>query len=287
MNLLKPQIAIRSANLDDRQRLANLIHFETHVHRHLDWRAPLDWIGYPPYLVLEQRKSLLAALACSPDPPEVAWLRLFAVNGAFSRERAWEMLWGEALQQLQSQAIVSWAVALSLWPWFSELLASSGFSEDNQVVMLNWTAGSLQQEQPPTGVVVRPMSLDDIGAVEAVDAVAFAPLWRNSRASLELAYRQAILASVAVMDGQIVGYQISTATPVGGHLARLAVLPHLQGQGIGSQLLNDLLQQFKRRNAQKITVNTQRDNGASLRLYQKAGFYLTGESYPVFIYPLA
>ena len=46
--------SIRKANIRDQQQLANLIHFETLVHRHLDWRPPLEWIGYDPYLVLEE-----------------------------------------------------------------------------------------------------------------------------------------------------------------------------------------------------------------------------------------
>ena len=97
MTIFKPQITIRTAVPEDRQKLANLIHFEIHVHRHLDWRTPLDWIGYPPYLVYEQRKSLLAALACPPDPPQAAWIRLFATAQNLSIERAWTALWPEAL----------------------------------------------------------------------------------------------------------------------------------------------------------------------------------------------
>ncbi len=63
ITLFKTSATIRSAQAEDRQNLANLIHFEEHVHRHLDWRGPLDWIGSQPYLVYEQRKQLLAALS--------------------------------------------------------------------------------------------------------------------------------------------------------------------------------------------------------------------------------
>jgi ribosomal protein S18 acetylase RimI-like enzyme len=71
---------------------------------------------------------------------------------------------------------------------------------------------------------------------------------------------------------------------MGGHLARLAVLPDFQGMGIGSALVQDLLWYFRRRGAQRVTVNTQKDNLASLAVYRKAGFFLTGEEYPVFQY---
>jgi ribosomal protein S18 acetylase RimI-like enzyme len=105
---------------------------------------------------------------------------------------------------------------------------------------------------------------------------------QNSLTYLEIAFRQAAVATVAEYEGQLVGYQISTGTPIGGHLARLAVLPHLQGKGIGYALLYDLLNQFTRRGARTITVNTQKDNLASLSLYRKSGFQMTGEEYPIY-----
>jgi ribosomal protein S18 acetylase RimI-like enzyme len=99
---------------------------------------------------------------------------------------------------------------------------------------------------------------------------------------LEIAFHQAAVATVAEYEGRLVGYQISTGTPIGGHLARLAVLPNVQGKGIGYALLYNLLSQFAQRGSRTITVNTQRDNLASLSLYHKAGFQLTGEEYPIY-----
>jgi ribosomal-protein-alanine N-acetyltransferase len=286
MNIFRPQTTIRDARPEDRQQLANLIHFEIHVHRHLDWRTPLEWIGSPPYVVLEQHKSLLAALACPPDPRQVAWIRLFAAAHALSVERAWDLLWAETLEQFKALEEVRWAAALALWPWFVDLLEKRGFVEENRVVMLNWDNVEITPLRFSPELVIRPMNLDDIPLVEAVDATAFSQIWQNSQRGLSLAYRQAAVATVAELAGQMVGYQISTATPVGGHLARLAVLPGYQGQGIGLALVQDMLLQFRRRSAQRITVNTQKDNPASLQLYQKVGFYRTGEEYPLFVYRL-
>jgi ribosomal protein S18 acetylase RimI-like enzyme len=120
--------------------------------------------------------------------------------------------------------------------------------------------------------------------VEAIDRSAFGSLWHNSRHSLEYAFRQAAIATVADYDGALVGYQISTAMQMGGHLARLATDPQYHRQGFGYAILRDLLVQFKQRGAQRITVNTQEENLASISLYQNAGFMRTGETYPVFQY---
>src|SRR3989304_2504962 len=95
---------VRSATNEDRQSLANLIHYEVYVHRHLDWRPPIDWVGRQPCLVAERNGHLIAALICPPDPPEVAWIRLFAVSQDAALEEAWNILWVRALNQLNELA---------------------------------------------------------------------------------------------------------------------------------------------------------------------------------------
>ncbi|MFM8320336.1 MAG: GNAT family N-acetyltransferase, partial [Chloroflexota bacterium] len=122
----------------------------------------------------------------------------------------------------------------------------------------------------------------DLAQVLEIDRAAFPLLWQNSYAYLELAFNQAAVAGLALLDGRPVGYQISTATALGGHLARLAVLPELHGHGIGYALTADLLEQFLQRGARSVTVNTQQNNAASLALYEKIGFLRTGEEYPIY-----
>lgn len=280
--LIKDTTTVREATPSDLQQLANLIHFEPHIHRHLDYRPPLDWIGEHPFSVLEQNGAISAALACPPDPPHVAWIRLFAASARVPIWRAWQMLWSEAVAYLQEQACLCCVAAIPMHRWFEELLVKSSFEYTHSIIMLNWNYQALPKPTAEALVTIRPMTPHDLTAVQGVDEASFAPIWQNSLLYLELAFRQAAIASVAEKDGQVVGYQISTTTPAGGHLARLAVIPALQGQGIGRQLLHDLLSQFIRRGANCVTVNTQKDNVASLALYQGMGFELSGEEYPVY-----
>src|SRR5690554_3215408 len=128
---------LRSAIEEDRSRLANLLHFETHVHRHLDWRRPLDWLGRSPFLVAEQSGRILAALACPPDPPRVAWIRLFAVMTRIDIAAAWQALWGEARQILASSEAQQ-AAAIPLNEWFAQELRATQFEHTHNVVVLNW-----------------------------------------------------------------------------------------------------------------------------------------------------
>ena len=277
----------REAHEGDKQNLANLIHFGSHVHRHLDWRTPLEWIGYNPYLILKDGEALVAALACPPDPPNVAWIRLFAGYDAHQVEPAWEILWAAALDYLKQYTGLLKIAAIPLHNWFCDLLEKSEFTSPHKVIVLSW----MRDQEPETArdlhpISIRPMLLDDLPGIEQIDADAFGGVWQNSQSCLEIAFRQSVIATVTEIDGSIAGYQISTATQAGGHLARLAVDPEYQGRGIGYKLVLDMLAQFQRRGAHSVTVNTQHDNLVSLSLYQKAGFVRTGEEYPLFEYDL-
>lgn len=275
--------AIRTARPADQPQIANLLYFESYVHRHLDWRTPLDWLGVPEYWVAEQNGLINAALACPPDPDDIAWIRLFVRSNAVSAGEAWSSLWETARQSLVARHGLTVA-AIVIHEWFEKLLESSGFAQGQQIVLLEHNNNSFYERPTPAGILIRPMLLDDLPAVARLDAEAFAPLWRNSLSSLQRAFLQAGPATVALSNGQLVGYQISTKNSFGVHLARLAVSPAFQGQRVGYALVQNLLQQIYRTGIFRLTVNTQSDNSASLALYQKIGFTFTGERYPVFTF---
>jgi ribosomal-protein-alanine N-acetyltransferase len=282
--MINLQLVARPAVPSDRMQIANLIYFEPHVHRHLDWRAPLDWLGQSEYWVLEQFGSIVAALACPPDPENVAWLRLFAHSSALSQAEAWSKLWETAQAALQGRGLTVAAITTS--DWLSALLMESGFRGDQQIVVLEHNLSPFREAPLSPEIRLRPISEADLPAVAVVDAAGFHPLWRNSLDTLRCGLEQAGFATLAEKNGEILGYQISTRSSFGVHLARLAVLPQQQRSGLGYLLVQDLLRQTRAAELSRLTVNTQNDNQASLALYQKIGFRLTGECYTVFIHPL-
>jgi ribosomal protein S18 acetylase RimI-like enzyme len=278
------QLALRPALQSDHSAIANLMYFEPHVHRHLDWRGPLEWLGAPEYWVLEQGDSIIAALACPPDPEGVAWLRFFSHASSVSAETAWNLLWQNAASILRSQNLLVGAITVS--DWFNTLLSESGFLKTQQIVVLEHDDAEFQQLPIPANLILRPMTEHDLPVVAEVDKAGFALLWRNSQQALHAGFNQAGFATVAQLNGEIIGYQISTRNAFGVHLARLAVLPRLQGRGIGYLLVQDLLIQSRRSGLYRLTVNTQNDNRVSLALYKRIGFEITGERYSVYTYQL-
>lgn len=280
------ELTIRAVKLGDRSQLASMVHFELNVHRHLEWRTPIEWIGSQPFLLLEDQGRLVGALACPPDPEPVAWIHLFLAVSTLPVGEAWQILWPVARQQLAERRQVRYVAALPLHGWFEKLLVAHSFVAANRVVMLSCQLHESPGRHLPAQVSLRTMNKADLLDVCQIDNAAFEPLWQNSQKSLELALKQAAWATVAESQGMLVGYQISTATALGGHLARLAVLPEFQSQGIGHLLVQDVLAEFYQRGMQSVSVNTQKNNIASLTIYQQEGFILTGEEYPVYQYNL-
>jgi ribosomal protein S18 acetylase RimI-like enzyme len=273
---------VRPADLSDQQQLSNLIFFENRLHRHLDWRSPLEWLGAPFYWALDDGGHITAALACPPEREGIAWMRLFVYSGRWSAENAWTMLWQTAREEI-ARAGGAKVAAIVIQPWLQNLLMGSGFENRQQIVLLEW------RYQPTTaretaGIRIRKMAEADLPEVEKTDAASFDPLWQNPLETLRRAYAQALYATVAENENGIIGYQISTGGGQRAHLARLAVHPAVQGKGAGRALLNDLFVFLTQMGISRLSVNTQSDNQASLSLYQHMGFVRTGEQYPVYTF---
>jgi ribosomal protein S18 acetylase RimI-like enzyme len=278
---------IRSATPQDLPVLQGLVGFEFFVHRHLDWNSPLDWIGHDPFVVLEQNQRIAAALACPEDPPGVSWVHLFLSITELKPAQTWPVLFSAVLENLKQKPQIEWVSAISTQTWFTTVLQGYGFQCFQDIVVLERDLSSQTFPEPriKPQLYIRQMESDDLTTVAEVDYCSFHPLWRNTIEVLTEAWHQGAYSTVAILNDTIVGYQICTSSVYNAHLARLAVLPQVQRQGIGTGLIEDLSHHFYSQNIQHLTVNTQSDNASSLALYQKVGFTITGDSYPVFVYP--
>ncbi len=277
----RASLEVRAAVPADHQGISDLLLFESHVHRHLDWRAPLDWLGESPFWVIEQAGHITAALACPRDPADIAWIRLFAHASHFAPNEAWRILWEPAKQELIGSGGAI-AAAIAIQSWFDPILLEAGFEPGGHIVLLERNDTSQPGYHIASSVQLRVMSDADLPGVAEVDTAAFEPVWRNSLDALRKAHSLAAYASVAEDASGIIGYQISTGSEFGMHLARLAVRPETQRRGIGAALVADLLAHAPTGMAGRVTVNTQADNPASLALYYRLGFRRTGERFPVY-----
>ncbi len=147
-----------------------------------------------------------------------------------------------------------------------------GFRQANAVISLRRESRRIPAASLPQGLSIHKADTAVLDAIVSLDAAAFEPMWQYDRGMMEMAQRHAATFTFIEQQGQIYGYQLSTWHIESGHLARLAIHPDLQGQGLGGILMGDMLSFFAGRGVYTITVNTQADNLASQRLYKRYGF---------------
>jgi len=280
-------LSAQPAGPQDAARLQAFLARVRRLHQHLDWHLPAAWLGRRPfYFALDDRGQLAGVLAAPPDPPDTAWLRLLAVADGIPAGDVLRAVWPLARRDLERDS-ARLVAALAVEAWVGPALAAIGFQNTNEVIVLSRELGSRQSgfrapnPQRAGGLALRPFHLGDLAAAAEIDYAAFVPPWQVSMQALGLALQEAGYATVAEVGQppQLAGFQLSTESRGGGHLARLAVVPHYQGRGIATALVADALAHFGAARGRRLTVNTQRNNTASLHVYERLGFQRTGEGY--------
>jgi ribosomal-protein-alanine N-acetyltransferase len=277
--LFNRSLTARPATAQDQAGIASLTHFESRVHIHLDWKSAEDWIGAQPFFIAERRGRLVGALACPPAPPDTAWVRVFALQGNISGEAVWQVLWPRARRVLEEMGTRQVA-GLSLDDWIDPLYVAAGFVHTHSVVVLTRPGAPVPAVHSPARI--RLATAAEYDTLLAVDTAAFKTPWQISAVIARKAMSQARWLTLAEVDGQIVGYELTTPTANGSHLSRLAVLPAWQGRDIGAALVADMIERCRQDSPCEVSVNTQDTNTASLALYRRLGFRRNGVSYPVY-----
>lgn len=147
-----------------------------------------------------------------------------------------------------------------------------GFTVHDRLHLLRHDLHDLP-DAPPVTTRLRRARLRDHAAVLVVDARAFAPFWRLDQAGLEDALGATTTARFRVaVDPEVVGYAVTGRAGDRGYVQRLAVEPHVRGQGLGATLVLDGLRWLRRRRASSAVVNTQVGNDGAYALYRRLGF---------------
>lgn len=272
--------SVEKAQKADISSIAAFLEHAALIHRHLDWRSTLDWLGSQPFLLWKKQGEIQGILIAVPDLPEFAWLHCFAVKSSAKVEEAWNRLYSEASTELMKSGASFFTIGLE--DWFNGLLVRQGFTSTQSVVVLEWNHHMSPLPSLSPDLQYRPMIASDLDEVARIDERSFEKQWRNNRESIELSYNQSQHSTVVEFNDQIIGYELTTASHYSAHLARLAVLPEFQHRGIARYLVTTMLRWCANSGTVRVTVNTQSDNAASLHLYQVLGFEFTGETYPVY-----
>ena len=275
-------IYIHQADWQDAIAIQRLINAHSYVHRYLDWRDPLQWLGPQPFLLLEKDHELQAALACPADPANIAWVRLFVCSWKINLEHAWEILVKAAVGQLADLESDPHCYILALEDWIDKLMRQTEYPKHQELVILERPVSMPISIQDNPDIDIRRITESDLPEIEEIDSTSFEDLWVYSLPTLQLAFQQSELTYLAELNGTPVGYLFGTIAGSTAHLARIAVLSGYKRQHIASKLVRTFLTALQERGIAQITLNTQSDNHASLALYDKMGFRRTGESFAIY-----
>ncbi|MCC6803141.1 MAG: GNAT family N-acetyltransferase [Anaerolineae bacterium] len=255
------------------------------THTHLDWQETDQWLDDGercPARLAWQNGRLQGILATSEALNQTCWLRVAAVSDRADAQSILTLLWDDLLPELRANGIKTVSL-LVIRSWITSYVTRLGFQQAEEIITLRRAQKELAKSEPPDGMTIRLAETEDLPRILKIDNSAFAAPWQMSSDELRQALRIAASCTLAEMNGDIVGYQLSTLYFDGAHLARLAVAPQAQGIGVARTLLTDVLQRFARRNVHSMTVNTQLSNVRSQHLYANFGFERTGYDLPVWM----
>lgn len=254
------------------RQVRELLFHSQSVHTHLDWHETDQWLDTQqvPMRLAWQNGRLTGLIAMSSPLNGTSWIRLAAVQDYVNQATVLRALWDDLVVELRAQAVHLVAL-LAVRDWITDYAAELGFHYVEDIITLA-RAGQQLPELRPHHLTLRAAEPYDLETMARLDQAAFIPPWQLTLEELRQAYRISASCTVALHEGKLVGYQLSTLYFDGAHLARLAVLPYAQGKGIGGVLLGDALARFFRRGVLSMTLNTQASNLQSQHLYRRFGF---------------
>ncbi|MFW5691897.1 MAG: GNAT family N-acetyltransferase [Chloroflexota bacterium] len=269
---------------DKRRLTADLLFYSRYAQAHLDWYEVDAWLNSDDAIIRTawDGSSLVGLISASQPLNGATWVRVVAVGQHYQPQQILPPLWDALAAALRNMGTekVCWLL-IENWP--VDYLPRLGFSYYDEIITLKRTGHTLPPYRSMAGLRVRSVEMKDLPELTRVDHQAFAPPWQMTSDDIRQGRQIAACCYLAELNDAVVGYQLSTFHQQSGHLARLAVLPEMQGRGVGAALLNNLITYFLRRRIDTVTVNTQLQNQRSQRLYARFGFNRSGYNLPVWL----
>jgi len=119
----------------------------------------------------------------------------------------------------------------------------------------------------------RRMTIGDVGDVGALEARIFPDPWSADSFLAEVERKPDIGYPITVRrDRELVAYAVVWFIVDEIHIGNIAVHPDHQGEGLGSALLEHILEEGRRRSLAFATLEVRPSNGTALALYERYGF---------------
>jgi ribosomal protein S18 acetylase RimI-like enzyme len=279
-----PGYAVRQAAHDDTEALAEMLVEADRVAWHSEVRNAARLVEEQHVFLVEDDQQLAGACGVAIGPSSIARIQVCASR---ERSRSREVMRAalEAVRPVLSEQGVETLAFIGPEEWMLAGLGAQGFERANTILALHKHTLRVPDHGNPD-VTVRPVRPDDLLKLVAIDAAAFAPLWRNTKEAFEEYRTQCNEFCVAELEGTVAGYYCLSVVGHHGHITRIAVQPRYQGRRIGVRLLSEAIAALAEDGVFGITLNTQQDNERALRLYKWFGFRTLGQEAEVWVLQL-
>ncbi len=123
---------------------------------------------------------------------------------------------------------------------------------------------------------VVPMALEHIDQIMVIEKLSFDIPWSRNAFVEELTKNKFARYFAAIVGDMAVGYAGMWKICDEGHITNIAVHPEYRGNGIGSLLLEKVIDSCKAESITGLTLEVRRSNVVAQRLYGKYGFSVAG-----------
>ena len=124
-------------------------------------------------------------------------------------------------------------------------------------------------------MIIREMRASDVATIAELEKVCFSDPWSESSIASELNNPLSYWL-VAEFDGEVAGYVGSQSVLDAADMMNLAVSPKYRKQGIGQELVKNLVHHLQHNNVIALLLEVRVSNTPALVLYEKMGFVQVG-----------
>lgn len=121
-------------------------------------------------------------------------------------------------------------------------------------------------------LTLRRAAARDIEALVQIEHACFATPWDRASFEYELTVNQFAYYLVIERNQSIIGYAGAGFIFDEGHITNVGILPEYRGQGLGLQLMKQLMKQAQTQQVSYLTLEVRKSNVIAQGLYQKLNF---------------
>ncbi len=131
-------------------------------------------------------------------------------------------------------------------------------------------------EEKAKATVIRPMTLEDIPTIVAIEEVSFPSPWTAESFTSELKDNYLARYFCLELEGNVIGYMGLWIVIGEAHVTNIAIWPGCRGQGWGEYLLRSVMTKMVGSGVYRMTLEVRVSNSTAQNLYRKLGFKPAG-----------